>query len=525
MPAVPTSTTTVETKYTQRLRSQSSNTFQKLTSFFANSSAKKSAPSTSDEASTRKEKPKGLKEKSQHSQSWPESGHNHKNDTTSARSREEGFSDQQARPYSRWHRSRTLDLGPTPSADHSTEPSATSARLLPSFHVDAPDGIGLKSQNLSINPSGEQEIDTFPLKTAFKPAGFLHGSKGKLLGKGASAHVHLMVRRQGLSNQLFAVKEFRSRGPNEFEGDYTRKVHSEYRIAASLHHPNLVTTVALCTSSSRGGCRWNHVMEYCPGGELFVLINKRYFTPLDASCLWKQLLHGVRYLHANGVAHRDIKPENLLLSASGCLKITDFGVADVFGGSGWGGGGGIGGGADGDGRSGKVRKCKPGICGSVPYMAPEVLARDREYDPRPLDVWSCAIVFFALRFYGSPWHAANAEHATYARFNKGWDEWLLSHPDGKIPDPSAVNAEDLPRCGPLFQALQKPALKRLLLKMMHPDPEKRISIENAVKTGFVRHIDCCVEEGDALPTQIDPEKSLKGLYEVKKEHCHLPPRD
>ncbi|KAF2235982.1 Pkinase-domain-containing protein, partial [Viridothelium virens] len=397
-----------------------------------------------------------------------------------------------------------------------------SASLLPSLHVNAPTGIGLKSRNLSIIPPEDHEIEIFPLKTEFKPAGFLHGTKGKLLGKGASAHVHLMVRRQGPSNQLFAVKEFRSRGTNESKGDYTRKVHSEYRIAASLHHPNVVTTVALCTSSSRGGgCRWNHVMEYCAGGELFALINKRYFTPLDASCLWKQLLHGVYYLHTKGVAHRDIKPENLLLAASGCLKIADFGVADVFDG-GW--EGGIGGDTDGDGRSGKVRKCKPGICGSVPYMAPEVLARDREYDPRPLDVWSCAIVFFALRFYGSPWHAANAEHATYARFKKGWDEWSWSHPDGKIPDPSAVNAEDLPPCGPLFQALQKPALKRLLLKMMHPDPEKRITIENVVKTGFVRHIDCCVEEGVPRLRQVDPEKSLKGLYEVKKEHCHLPPK-
>ena len=53
----------------------------------------------------------------------------------------------------------------------------------------------------------------------------------------------------------------------------------------------------------------------------------------DRLCLFKQLIQGVGYLHAHGIAHRDIKLENLLLTKDSKLKITDFGVSEVFSGT------------------------------------------------------------------------------------------------------------------------------------------------------------------------------------------------
>lgn len=45
---------------------------------------------------------------------------------------------------------------------------------------------------------------------------------------------------------------------------------------------------------------------------------------------FNQILAGVEYLHARGVAHRDLKPENILLDERDNIKISDFGMATVF---------------------------------------------------------------------------------------------------------------------------------------------------------------------------------------------------
>jgi serine/threonine protein kinase len=53
--------------------------------------------------------------------------------------------------------------------------------------------------------------------------------------------------------------------------------------------------------------------------------------------------------------HRDLKPENILLDAAGTLKISDFGLGSVWKLT----------------ESGKIRKLTD-VCGSLPYIAPEV---------------------------------------------------------------------------------------------------------------------------------------------------------
>lgn len=62
-------------------------------------------------------------------------------------------------------------------------------------------------------------------------------------------------------------------------------------------------------------------MEYCPGGDLYAAIKKGQMSTSEIECCFKQLLTGVEYLHAQGVAHRDIKPENLFFDTRGHLKV------------------------------------------------------------------------------------------------------------------------------------------------------------------------------------------------------------
>jgi len=82
------------------------------------------------------------------------------------------------------------------------------------------------------------------------------------------------------------------------------------------------------------------------------------------------------YLHGRGVAHRDIKPENLLLTDDDVLKISDFGLATVFR------------------YKGKERPLEK-RCGTIPYMAPEVLQKPN-YAAESADIWSCGVVLLAM---------------------------------------------------------------------------------------------------------------------------------
>ncbi|KAL5411348.1 hypothetical protein PMIN04_010282 [Paraphaeosphaeria minitans] len=418
-----------------------------------------------------------------------------------------------------WTRRRSASTEQVPKMEFDDE-EATAA-LMATYSKPANRGVGSKARRLSLSLPDEFVVDCCDLDKEFKSSSLMPGKRGKILGRGATSEVRIMARRGFGGEDLVAVKEFRPRDNDETEGDYVDKIKSEYSIAKSLHHPNIVETVRLCTNRDR----WNHVMEYCAYGELFSLVERKlfaggtegYYSPEDRLCFFKQLLRGVDYLHSHGIAHRDIKLENLLLNKEGHLKISDFGVAEVFCGvhPGLRGAGGECGK-----NMGEVRLSDPGICGSLPYIAPEVLQKKGKYDPRPLDIWSCAIVYLTMTFGGCPWQAAKPDFPYYARYKKGWDEWLPKHPHEDI------TPDNHPKCGKLFSLINPPPLKRMMLKMLHPNPDKRITIREILDTAMIKNIACCCPESYEDPKYvIDASKGRRSGPAPKKYlHHHIPPK-
>ena len=412
-----------------------------------------------------------------------------------------GFSTKQQRPVD--HRVRSPSSGSIPQELPTSSP----------FSLYAAEAAGIKARRPSANLPDDYAVETCELDDEFVTASKI--GRRKEVGRGATATVRIMVRRGDSKGQQFAVKEFRRRSPNEDEFEYVNKVKSEYCIAKSMQYPNIVRTVKLCTHSGR----WNHVMEYCQQGELFALVDRKYMTVQDKACFFKQLLRGVAYLHENGIAHRDIKLENLLMTDEGHIKITDFGVSEVFCGD-------HPGHQSAGGKCGQnmaeCRKSAPGICGSLPYIAPEVLAKQEAYDPRPLDVWSCAILYLTMFHGGFVWQKADRSQPQYRKFREGWSEFLEQFPDGPIDD---VN---FPKCGNVISLLPSAGMRRLMLKMLHPDPTKRIKIHEALNDRAVRAIECCGPEiGDDAPIGIDVASAgscrLASKMKVQKKHDHLPP--
>ena len=178
-------------------------------------------------------------------------------------------------------------------------------------------------------------------------------NRGKHAGKGATA----TVTRCSSNGKVVALKAFKKPNRTESDVDFKRRINDEFEIAHSLHHPNIVETMELVWDEGKHS--WAETMEWCGGGDLFSIIKSGNMTALERNCCFKQLVRGVAYMHSMGIAHRDIKPENLLLNEDGQLKITDFGVSNVVVQNG-----------------GEQRKCH-GMCGSEPYMAPEVHSSGR----------------------------------------------------------------------------------------------------------------------------------------------------
>lgn len=207
-----------------------------------------------------------------------------------------------------------------------------------------------------------------------------YGKMGKVMGSGAGGNVRIMER---ADSKLFAVKEFRSRRPNESKQEYTKHVTSEFCIGATLHHPNIIETLDLV----KEGSKYYEIMEYGPY-DFFNCVMSGKMTRDQIGSAFKQIVDGVAYLHDMGLAHRDLKLDNCVVAQDGILKLIDFGSAVVFQYP----------------HQTKITLAK-GIVGSDPYLAPEILTK-MPYDPRPCDIWSCGIIYCCLALRRFPWKIA-----------------------------------------------------------------------------------------------------------------------
>ncbi|XP_047556842.1 cyclin-dependent kinase 20 isoform X5 [Lutra lutra] len=107
---------------------------------------------------------------------------------------------------------------------------------------------------------------------------------------------------------------------------------------------------------------------------------QRPLVPAQVKSYLQMLLKGVAFCHANNIVHRDLKPANLLISASGQLKIADFGLARVF--------------------SPDGSRLYTHQVATRWYRAPELLYGARQYD-QGVDLWAVGCILGEL-LNGSP---------------------------------------------------------------------------------------------------------------------------
>ena len=162
--------------------------------------------------------------------------------------------------------------------------------------------------------------------------------------------------------------------PREIASNRTiaARFEREMEILKDLKHPNIVN----CFGGTAEGDYRFYAMELIEGGTMDSLLMDR------GRLSWGQVVEyaqpvcsALAYAHARGIIHRDIKPANLLLTRSGKLKLSDFGLALVAGDNK----------LTADGKT----------MGTMHYMAPEQIRGSPPMSPQS-DLYSLGCVLFEM---------------------------------------------------------------------------------------------------------------------------------
>lgn len=252
----------------------------------------------------------------------------------------------------------------------------------------------------------------------------------KVLGTGYHGAVHLARSREN-PEQQFAVKTFTLDKLNYAQ---RTSLMSEVQIFLTLDHPH----VARLVNVYEGKGTVSLVMEYMAGGELFsrLSVQRRYSEP-DASEATRQMLLAVHYLHSHGVVHRDLKLENWLYESEDTahLKLIDFGFSKFL----------------------KPMQRMSSSCGTLPYMAPEVL--NQSYTNQA-DIWSLGVIVFALVSGYMPFSGSKLQIA-----------------DSILSNSAAINRA---RWGNVSAQC-----KDFINLLMHPDPTRRLTAFTALQHSWI----------------------------------------
>ena len=141
------------------------------------------------------------------------------------------------------------------------------------------------------------------------------------LGGGGMAEVFLA--HDELLERDVALKVLR--GQYAENAEFVERFRREATGVASLSHPNVVQVYDRGVSQDG---RYYIAMEYVPGGTLKDRIERDGpLPPATALAVAVQIAGALGAAHGRGLIHRDVKPQNVLVSASGDVKVADFGIA------------------------------------------------------------------------------------------------------------------------------------------------------------------------------------------------------
>jgi len=218
--------------------------------------------------------------------------------------------------------------------------------------------------------------------------------------------------------------------------DFIRMFLAEARLAATLHHPNIVQVYDI---GEEGGTYF-FTMEYIEGQDLRRLVRaaRRKQTPIPLAHILHIIMGmagGLHHAHEKvgtdgrplGIVHRDVSPSNVLVTYEGDVKVVDFGIAKA--------------------AAAQVSTIAGTLKGKIPYMSPEQ-CRGEAVDRRS-DIFSIGTLLWEL--------------TTGKRLFAGENEFAILNRVAKadVPPPSTVRPE------------YPPELEAIVMRALSVDPESR----------------------------------------------------
>ena len=290
------------------------------------------------------------------------------------------------------------------------------------------------------------------------------------VGRGGMGTVYMGV--DDASGQTAAVKLLAADMAQQ--ADFRDRFKAEIETLRKLNHPNIVQIFGF-------GEEDEHIfyaMEFVAGSSLEEQIGRgRAFPWRDVAQFGIAVARALRHAHDRGVIHRDIKPGNLLLTEEGVLKLSDFGIARLFG-------------------SGRLTGAGS-VLGTAEFMAPEQ-ADGRPVDPRS-DLYSLGGVLYVLLARRALYDARSvAEMLDKQRFEN--------------PAPLSQFAANIPV-----------ELEQIVHRLLEKDPERRFGTATVLE----RRLETMLESFrvpppvTAMPVKADPPP----VRAIGPDHCrHAGPR-
>ncbi len=190
---------------------------------------------------------------------------------------------------------------------------------------------------------------------------------GKKLGAGGMGTVYLGTHKE--TGKQAAVKVLPASLARE-EG-FVERFNREIASMEQLKSPHIVEFF----ESGNDGDIYYYSMEYVDGETLTARLKRDKRMPWpEVIDLCLQICRALKAAHNTGIIHRDLKPSNLMLSSDGTVKLTDFGVAQVF--------------------ASQKLTVTGGIVGTAEYMSPEQAKGQRA--TKKSDLYSLGAVMYVM---------------------------------------------------------------------------------------------------------------------------------